>query len=109
MTTPITILRIDVHHYFESEGGLSQHFADLRRLIVSSKDEVVAALTEVKATITDVGTQLDKATTEILAKIAVLENADLPPEIVTLVADVKTAVAPLKVLSQKLDDIDPSA
>lgn len=79
---------------------------------MTTKDEFIAQLNDVKSGISDVGTQLTKAQGEIVAKVAALEAAinasgDIPPDVVSALADLKTSVSGLKTTAQALDDVVP--
>ncbi len=80
-------------------------------IVMATQAEDAAALKELKQGLTDVATQLSKATDEILAKIKALTdaaaNADVNPELQAAIDDVKAAGDALKPVAQALDDVVP--
>lgn len=121
-------LKIDVFHHFMPNDEVMQQLTDLRNLIMSSKEEVLAALQSAKDLVDATAAQNAKANAEISAAIAantaavdalhqqvtdlqaqIAANADIPPEIVALSNALVTSAQTAKDSSQKLDDLTPDA
>jgi TolA-binding protein len=68
--------------------------------IEANINKIMATVQELSSILTEVGTQIEKAQKEILAKLDQLSAGNLPPEAEAAVADLRAKV-------QALDDIVP--
>ena len=120
---------IDVHIYVHSGSTdpVLKSIAELRTFIMTSNAELVTQLNDLKTELNDSAAQNAKAQAEITAavtantaavatltqKVADLEaqiaagGADVPPEVVQAVADLKVSADAVKASSQALDDLNP--
>ena len=86
-------IRIDVYHHFAADQTVLAAINELKELIVMNQAQLEQALAEVKANLTE-------ASTELVAKIAALEQAviaagNTTPAVDAALADVRTLAASL--------------
>lgn len=122
-------IEVHVYHHLVLADGVAQSIESLRSLIVTTKEEVLAELADIKAQVDATAAQNTKANAEISAaitansatvatltqQVADLQaqiatgGADMPPEIISAVAALKVSADAAKATSQALDDLNPDS
>jgi hypothetical protein len=128
-TLRIEIPDIHLHIHSASEHQVLDTITDLRKFIMSTKEEVLAELAAIKEQVDATAAQNDKANAEISAastknlevvtaltqQVADLQQqiansgGETSPEIVQSVAALKVSAEAAKASSQKLDDLTVDA
>lgn len=128
-TLRIEVPPIEININHASQSTILHALNSLEKLIMSSKEEVLAQLADAKATIDATAEQNAKARAEIIAataantaavgtltqQVADLQaqiaaaGADVPPDIVSAAAALQASANAAKASAQALDDLNPDA
>jgi predicted nucleic acid-binding Zn-ribbon protein len=125
------VIRLDVHvhHHQDNETELSKSIASLRSLIMTTRDEFVSQLNDLKTQLDDANAKLAKGQGEVVTavaantaavaalnqKIAELQaiidagGSDIPPDVVSKFTEVKASADATTAAAQALDDLNPDA
>ena len=97
---------IHIHLHFPP-SDVSSQLTQLKELITMNQTELRDALAAIGAALAAVGTQLQKATDEII--LAIQNAGATTPEVDAAVANLVAVASALTTASQALDDLNPDA
>lgn len=97
-------LRVDVHHHFHADENIAGFFHQLlgkANAIMATQAQIAAALAAANAKLDDIGTELDKASTDVAALVASVGGST--PEVDAQLAALQTRIDGLSGKAQAID------